>query len=280
MAIRTRRHLLRLLCTALVLGTAPVLAATPAAAEIPGIPSVGTRFADAGPYPVTVQREFTHTYYSPRTLGANGARHPVILWGNGTGGNPGLHDGLLRHLASHGFVVAAANTPNAGTGRDMLAGLDNVTRFASTPGNRFYQVVDVTRVGSTGHSQGGGGALQTGADPRVDTVFPLQPWLGNPAAVRGPALLFAGEWDTLVPPAQVRAAYRRVPGPAAYAELDRATHFTPGGNAGGYRFPLTAWARWHLMEDAEGRAQFVGPNCGLCTSSAWRYEVNAAFPTG
>jgi hypothetical protein len=32
------------------------------------------------------------------------------------------------------------------------------------------------------------------------------------------------------------------------------------------------------MEDPDGRAQFVGPGCGLCTSRSWKYEVNAAFP--
>ncbi len=280
MPTSARRHLFRLLSTALVLVTAPLLTAAPAAAETPGIPNVGTRFAEAGPYPVTVQRDTAHTYYSPRVLGANGARHPVILWGNGTFANPSVYDGLLRHLASHGFVVAAANTSNAGSGREMLAGLDNLTRFAATPGNRFHQVVDTTRVGATGHSQGGGGALQAGADARVDTVFPLQPWRGTPAAVRGTALMFAGSRDTTIPPSSVRAAYRAVPGAAAYAELIGATHSTPTGSAGGYRFALTAWARWQLMEDPDGRAQFVGARCGLCTNTRWTYETKGTFPTG
>jgi len=34
----------------------------------------------------------------------------VILWGNGTFTTPALYDGLLRHLASHGLIVAAAES--------------------------------------------------------------------------------------------------------------------------------------------------------------------------
>src|SRR4051812_34799638 len=140
---------------------AAMLPVAPAAhAQTPGIPSVGSRFAERGPYSVTVSRESDHTYYSPSMLGGGGARHPVILWGNGTTARPIVYDALLRHFASHGFIVAAVNTPQAGSGQEMLAGLDNLTRFNSQPGHRFHGKVDLDRVGATGHSQGGGGAIE------------------------------------------------------------------------------------------------------------------------
>jgi pimeloyl-ACP methyl ester carboxylesterase len=161
----------------------------------------------------------------------------------------------------------------------MLTGLDNLTRFNSEPGHRFYGMVDLSRVGATGHSQGGGGAIEAGADPRVDTIFPLEPWRGTAAAVDGPALLMAGERDTTVTPQSVHTAYLALRGPGAYGVLNRATHLTALGNAGGFRFAATAWARWQLMDDANGRTQFVGPRCGLCTSSTWQYETNGGFPT-
>jgi pimeloyl-ACP methyl ester carboxylesterase len=272
-------RLLPSLVAAAVAFAAVLLAAPAAHAQTPGIPSVGTRFAEPGPYRVTVSRESVTTFYSPSTLGGGGARHPVILWGNGTTASPIIYDALLRHFASHGFIVAAANTPQAGTGQEMLAGLDTLTRYDSQPGHRFYGKVDLSRVGATGHSQGGGGAIETGADPRVDTVFPLEPWRGTASAVRGPTLLMAGERDTTVPPASVRTAYQSLTGPGGYAVLKGATHLTALGNAGGFRFAATAWARWQLMDDANARAQFVGPGCGLCTSKSWQYEVNGAFPT-
>ena len=92
----------------------PALVPGEAGAQAPGLPPVGTNFAGAGPYQVTVQNDAAHTYYSLSTLGANGVDHPIILWGNGTGTTPPTYDGLLRHLASHGFVVAAANTTQRG----------------------------------------------------------------------------------------------------------------------------------------------------------------------
>jgi hypothetical protein len=248
-----------------------------AGAQAPGLPPVGTNFAAPGPYQVTVQNDAAHTYYSPSTLGANGVDHPIILWGNGTGTTPPTYDGLLRHLASHGFVVAAANTTNAGSGNEMLAGLDNLTAFNGQSGNRFAGHLDLGHVGATGHSQGAGGAVATARDPRVDTIFPLQGY-GAPTARAGlTAIYFAGQNDTILTPAIVRSSFTGSSGiPAAYAELAGATHFVPIGNAGGFRGPATAWARWQLAGDSNGRGLFVGAGCGLCSSPEWSaYEANA-----
>lgn len=55
---------------------------------------------------------------SPAGTGRNHALGPV--WGNGTGAVPAVYAPLLRHLASYGFVVAAADTPFSGTGKEML----------------------------------------------------------------------------------------------------------------------------------------------------------------
>ena len=60
------------------------------------------------------------TIYRPEILGDEGRRHPVILWGNGTDTVPQIYQGALSHWASHGFIVAAANTPWPGTGEEMI----------------------------------------------------------------------------------------------------------------------------------------------------------------
>lgn len=277
---RPHRWPLRLLHLLVALALAAGLSALvpgEAGAQAPGLPPVGTNFAAPGPYQVTVQNDAAHTYYSPSTLGANGVDHPIILWGNGTGTTPPTYDGLLRHLASHGFVVAAANTTNAGSGNEMLAGLDNLTAFNGQSGNRFAGHLDLGHVGATGHSQGAGGAVATARDPRVDTIFPLQGY-GAPTARAGlTAIYFAGQNDTILTPAIVRSSFTGSSGiPAAYAELAGATHFVPIGNAGGFRGPATAWARWQLAGDANGRGLFVGAGCGLCSSPEWSaYEANA-----
>jgi pimeloyl-ACP methyl ester carboxylesterase len=239
-------------------------------------PSVGTRFAETGPFsPVSVRQDSVTTYYWPTNLGSRDRKHPVILWGNGTFVNPTHYDAYLRHFASHGFIVAAANTTNAGTGREMLAGLDSLTAFNSDPASPFHQKVDLTRVGATGHSQGGAGAIAAGLDPRVDTVVVQEAGgNGNPA---GPVLFLAGEADTTVPPSAVKSRYQAEAGPAAYGNLTGASHVSPLVNGNEFRGPVTAWFRWQLMGDRNARDQFVPP-CGYCTSPAFvEYEANAAL---
>jgi hypothetical protein len=237
-------------------------------------PPATSNYGATGPYQVTVQNDSAHTYYSPSNLGSQYCtRHPVIIWGNGTFTSPAWYDGLLRHFASHGFIVAAANTSNAGTGQEMLQGLTNLTTFNGQLGNRFYQRVDTGHVGSTGHSQGGAGAVRSALDTRVDTTFPIEGgFFSGQGSYRTPVLFLAGEFDSLS--TGIRQQYDRATGvPAAYAELAGATHLTALGNAGGFRAGATAWARWQLMGDTQARSQFVGLLCGLCTSSAWSEYV-------
>lgn len=260
----------------IVAAPAPAQAAQ---AQAAGCPSVGTNFAGTGPFSVTTQSTSTNTFYSPTNLGSNGCTtHPVILWGNGTGTSPSVYDAFLRHLASHGFIVAAANTSNAGSGQEMLQGLAQLRTWNGQSGNRFNGRVDLQNVGSTGHSQGGGGAINAAKDQGVKTTAPLEPWSQNQSGLQDSdtAIFFAGQNDTIVPPSTVRARYTGVNIAAAYAELAGASHFTAVGNVGGFRGPATAWFRWQLMGDTNARGLFVGANCGLCDSNDWSvYEANA-----
>jgi pimeloyl-ACP methyl ester carboxylesterase len=290
-----RRHLRLLSVFFVALGVLAVApggaSAAPGAGAAPDLPAQAnpcpppatTNYGGTGPFAVTVQTDSAHTYYSPSSLGSQGcARHPVIIWGNGTITAPSWYDGLLRHMASHGFIVAAANTSNAGTGQEMLQGIDNLRNFNGQSGNRFYQKVDLEHIGSTGHSQGGSGAVRAAADQRVDTTFPVEAgfFAGSVFTYRVPTLFLAGQNDSLR--TGIRAQYdatRNVP--AAYAELAGASHLTPLGNGGGFRAAVTAWARWQLMGDTGARNQFVGASCGLCNSSAWSvYEANALLDAG
>jgi pimeloyl-ACP methyl ester carboxylesterase len=277
-----------LVVLALALAALGALAPVPAASAAPAqagacTPSPTTNYGATGPFAVTVQPESAHTYYRPTNLGSGGCtRHPVILWGNGTFTTPSFYDALLRHMASHGFIVAAANTSNAGTGQEMLQGLTNLASFNGQSGSPYYQRVDLDRVGTTGHSQGGSGAVRSALDARVDTTFPIQGgfFSGAGMSYRVPVLFLAGEADSLR--TGIRQQYDATTNvPAAYAELAGAGHLVPLGNGGGFRSVVTAWARWQLMGDTTARNQFVGAGCGLCTSSAWSvYEANARLGGG
>nr|WP_067812854.1 hypothetical protein [Actinomadura kijaniata] len=124
----------------------------------------------------------------------------------------------------------------------------------------FAGRVDLDKIGSTGHSQGGGGAIAAGADPRVDTTVPIQPGpQGTDGQLRGPAFYLAGQNDTIVRPSYVYSRYQRATQVAAvYGEVADADHFESGGDGGRFRGPITAWFRFHLLADQQARAEFYG----------------------
>lgn len=235
--------------------------------------SVDERWSAPGPWAVTVEAlDSGHTAYRPADLGAEGALHPVIVWGNGTGVTPQLYDGLLRHWASHGFVVAAANTRNAGTGQEMLAGAATLISENGRPGSPYHRRIDTGHIGASGHSQGGGGAIVAGSDPRISTTVPIEPGpQGKVTALRGPMLILGGQFDVVVPPPLlVIPRYQQAdPIVAVYGELAKAGHATPTGAGGGFRGATTAWFRFWLSDDSTAATTFFGPGCVLCTDPAW-----------
>ncbi|WP_414941385.1 acetylxylan esterase [Amycolatopsis sp. cmx-11-51] len=258
-----RKHIMSVLSVALAF----VLAA-PAAPAQAAPTSVTDSYWAPGPHTtIKLRGGPDHTFYYPSDLTA-GSRHPVILWGNGTGATPDAYDFLLQHLASWGFVVAAANTKNAGSGSEMLAGARFLIEESKRPESRFYQTIDEKEVGATGHSQGGGGAIVAGADPMVTVTAPIQPGpQGDVRTLRGPSLLVAGQTDTIVPSVYVRARYYQAAQiPAVFAELRNSDHFFSNGGAKRLVGAMTAWFRYWLADDQQAAPLFFGPraSCGLC----------------
>ncbi|MFG1790607.1 acetylxylan esterase [Nocardia sp. NPDC049149] len=255
-----RRTLLTLTGTAAALLLAPAL---PAVAAPPAV-----EWDKPGPYKVQVQGIKEHTLYFPAKMD----RHPVIIWGNGSLAVPAIYDGLLEHWASYGFIVAAANTVWATSGVEMLQGIDLLARLNQQSDSPFHRKVDLAHIGASGHSRGGGGSLNAGADPRVGTTVPIEPGpRPNPAGLHGPTLLLAGADDNIVEPAGVKQFYESANHIVAiYGSLAGAGHFTPLNDGGGFRGPSTAWFAFHLKGDERARGEFFGANCGMCTSKAWR----------
>lgn len=242
-------------------------------------PSVSS-FAERGPFDTTQQALGDCTVHRPNTLGENGLVHPVIIWGNGTFSWPAIYGGLLSHLASHGFIVAAANTSNAGDGSQMIACLDAVLAASETAGNPFYKHVDAAHVGAAGHSQGGAGTIMAGRDARVRVTAPVEPYIGwipgggsfDDDAIweqQGPMFLLSGSLDVVaLPVLHQRPVYDEVNQPVFWATRSGVTHFEPIGEAGEFRAPLTAWFRAWLMGDDAATKVFSNP-CTLCSKKEW-----------
>jgi hypothetical protein len=243
-----------------------------------------TDFFAAGPFQTVEQIEGpTCTIHRPTTLGAEGRRHPILLWGNGITLGPEMYRALLKHFASHGFVVAATDTTREGTGANgqaLLACLGYLETQNTTPGSVYENKLNVYRVGAAGHSAGGGGVIMAGRDPRIGVTAPIQPALATlhgyvPGAAgqqKGPMFLTSGDKDTVIAVTTPPAIFGAVNTPAIWAERIGSGHGDPLFDAPNYRRPVTAWLRYHLMLDNGGRVWFYGPSCVLCGSPVWRVQ--------
>lgn len=232
----------------------------------------------AGPYATTTERNVgpggAFTLVRPRDLATSRRKHPVITWGNGTGASPSTYTSLLNRLASHGFVVIASNSPNTGTANEMLAGIDWVLAQHEAAGNALSGKLDATRIGASGHSQGGFGTCAATRDPRIKTIAPIQGFRAPGAAYRGSIFAVSGTQDTIVSPTGIQNGFNRLTsGPAMYAELKSATHLnwmSGSGSAGAEtNEAVVAWMRVHLMDDQPLRPRFYGTGCGYCQDADW-----------
>lgn len=121
---------------------------------------------------------------------------------------------------------------------------------------------------------GGAGSRQPGPYAVVSEALDASRTVFRPADLGGskhPVLFLGGQLDVVVPPAllvipRYNAASQV---PAVYGELAGATHFTPAGDGGGFRGAITAWFRYWLAGDEQGRGVFFGPGCTLCADPAW-----------
>jgi hypothetical protein len=251
----------------------------PGACPVGNFPAVSD-FSKAGPYPAAPAEAAgaNCTIFRPTMLGENGVKHPVIAWGNGTGGPVAVYTWILSHWATHGFIVAAANTGSAGTGNEMLGCLDWVEQQNGVAGSIYQGKVAMSRAGASGHSQGGGGTLMVGRDARILATAPVMPYTQqgfggfDQASItqqKGIMLLLSALGDTIASPAQNQApVFMTTNVPVFWGTLASGNHvtFSLGGNPG-YLAPTTAWFRLHLMCDDTARPLFYGTSCTLCTDA-------------
>jgi hypothetical protein len=188
-----------------------------------------------GPFRVTRMQVGQSTFYVPMVPA--GMRVNMFVWGNGTGGNANTYTDLLNSVASQGVVVAAANTANSGSGREMAAA-------ASAARERFADILRQgadLRVCTSGHSQGGGGSFNAAPQiPETDCVLAVQPdtrftvQIQQPVAQGTEVIAFTSDRDTLAPKNGNEANVQRN-SPSALVEVQTTgqDHFAPtNGDAG------------------------------------------------
>lgn len=199
-------------------------------------------------------------------------KHGVVLWGPGGGTEPTAYEGLIKRLASHGFVVIATSESPDGTNRGKPA-LDWLEKKNNTPGDPLYQKLDMTKVGASGHSMGG---LQSEemliADDRVITaILNNSGDMGHSDATRIPATktfaIVYGEGGMERPNAEGDYNNPGVKAPGCLIKMSGGQGnecqqgecgWGHGSGPWGGMAATVAWMRWHLGGEDFRKADFVG----------------------
>lgn len=207
----------------------------------------------------------------PKRL-SNDQKHGVILWGPGGGSSPNDYEGIIRRLASHGFVVVATSESPDGTNRGIPA-LNWLENKNNNPSDPLYQKLDMTKVGASGHSMGG---LQSEKmlinDKRVITAVLNNSGAFNHAELANvpqgkTAAIVYGEGGMERPNAEGDYFNNNVRIPACLLKMtggqgnecqNGECGWGHGSGPWGGMAATVAWMRWHLGGEDWRKDDFVG----------------------
>ena len=194
-------------------------------------------------------------------------KHGVIVWGPGGGTEPGAYGGMIRRLASHGFVVIALSV-SPGDASQAMKAIDWLEQKNKDSNDPFYQKLELTKVGCSGHSMGGLESEQAAIkDKRVFTAF-----LNNSGDKNGGVIKNFPEGKT----AAVLYGEVGMEKPNAIKDYETATNVKscliemtggPMNSEGGYGHgsgswdgmaATIAWMRWQIGGEDFRKADFVG----------------------
>ena len=203
----------------------------------------------------------------PKQL-SNDQKHAVVVWGPGGGTEPGAYEGMIRRLASHGFVVIALKE-SPGDASQAIKAIDWMDQQNKDSNSPLYNKLDLNTVGCSGHSMGGLESEQAVIkDKRVLTAFLNNSgdWNGNGAnkvpTNRSIAILY-GEVGMEKDNAKNDYNNQGVRAPACLIEMNGGPRNSEGGYGHGSgswdgMAATVAWMRWHLGGETERKADFVG----------------------
>lgn len=232
----------------------------------------------SGPHPAgyeTTWRLPNHTVYRPDALPAD-VELPIVAWGNGACRADGTwFENVLTEWASHGFLVIANGRPNGfgSTTSEMLTeAVDWAIAENRRPGSKYRGRIDTTRIAVMGQSCGGVETYEVADDRRITTTVLWNSGLLSDRQnhllrrLHAPIAYFIGGPGDIAHE-NAMDDWRRLPAglPAFMGNLDvghSGTFAEPNG--GEFGRVGAHWLKWHLKGDPVSKAQFVGPDCGLC----------------
>lgn len=199
-----------------------------------------------------------HPVWHPSELDS-GCPFPVIAFAPGIGAPVFLYHHIFEHFASWGFVVVVdPNNVVNSLGTGLTAGISAVR------GSDTYSPYLADKSGVTGHSMGGGAALNISNDKAVSAIASFMAGVSW-SSTNKPALYIGGALDPIDPTSRFDTSS----GPRFLARLSGVGHNVIGDEMKG---AATAWFRWNLAGDSKAEALFrgsQGDNCLLPGGSRW-----------
>jgi hypothetical protein len=214
---------------------------------------------------------------SDESFGRDGCQHPLLVWGNGSTNTVDIWAGHLSRAASFGFVIVAPEQTQVNSGH-MNDALDYVLELSQDPSSDYGGKIDPSKLGATGYSLGGAGAMQVASNERIGATF-IWDSFGNCSSLHGP-------FGTIVASDGLGGLdlIDGCPPPAFGMEAAGTNHTSILGYPGGFGGPggqtpyaqesYVAWFRWHFMGDPAAEALFVGESCGFCTREGMTVRKN------
>jgi hypothetical protein len=220
-------------------------------------------YSSTGPFQYTTARAGSVNIWVPNVPA--GCKVPVVHLANGTGARCSTYGAILQHLASHGFLTACYENTNTGQGTQCLSAIQTVR-------SQYPDLAD-DKVGSTGHSQGGGGAIMcvyrveqefgTSIDVVGHAMEPAHGYGDAPsdygsyyAQIRSPIFMFNGSADTLVSARWVGRGFNALDdGVEAYWYQAEGARHIPVPTRWTQESTV-AWFRWKLLGDAQACEYF------------------------
>jgi hypothetical protein len=226
-----------------------------------------TNYKERGPFSFDKKRSGMVQIWAPRVPA--GCRVPVVHFSNGTGAQCDSYVGILEHIASHGFLTTCYESTDTGDGTQCMSAIETAL-------SEYPSLVD-TKIGSTGHEVGGGGAIlcvqraeQKWGSAMIYAGHAAAPVSGSGAVdnyrelfgmIESPIFMFNGSEDMLVPVSWVREGYDALHSEKWWYEAEGATHIpVPTRWA---QESAVVWFRWKLLGDENAGDYFKNMPNGM-----------------
>lgn len=218
-----------------------------------------TNYDMPGKFQVMTTRAESVHFYVPMVPA--GCKVPVVHLSNGTGGTCNGYKAILNHMASHGFLATCYESTNTGSGKPCMDAL--------TAAYMRYPDLADDKIGSTGHSQGGGAAItcvylaeMRWGTMRKYTGHAMEPahgmnrsgYMSEYPKIKSPIFMFSGSRDTIVSSSWVRQGYAPLTCEKIWYEATGAPHVPVPTSW--TQESAVAWFRWKLLDDEAAGTYF------------------------